>query len=53
MARFCGVEIGLRRETGFDLGQVTYIGTSLVAQMVKSPPADVGDERDAGSIPGL
>ena len=28
-------------------------GTFLVAQMVKNPPANAGDIRDMGSIPGL
>ena len=28
-------------------------GASLVVQVVKNPPADAGDTRDAGSIPGL
>jgi len=29
------------------------IRASLVAQMVKNPPANTGDMRDMGSIPGL
>ena len=29
------------------------IGASLVAQMVKNPPAKTGDMRDMASIPGL
>ena len=34
----------------------TYLhmhGASLVAQMVKNPPANAGDARDTGLIPGL
>ena len=27
-------------------------GASLVAQLVKNPPANAGDARDVGSIPG-
>ena len=30
-----------------------YIWASLVAQVVKDPPAKAGDSRDVGSIPGL
>ena len=28
------------------------MGVSLVAHIVKNPPANVGDARDVGSIPG-
>ena len=28
-------------------------GASLVAQLVKNPPANAGDTRDVGSVPGL
>ena len=30
-----------------------YIRASLVAQLAKNPPANAGDKRDLGSIPGL
>ena len=30
-----------------------FLGASLVALVVKNPPAEAGDIRDAGSIPGL
>ena len=29
-----------------------FLGTSMVAQMVKNSPANAGDIEDAGSIPG-
>ena len=31
----------------------TYLGASQVALVVKNPPANAGDIRDTGSIPGL
>ena len=34
-------------------GKRKDLGTSLVAIVVKNPPANAGDIRDAGSIPGL
>ena len=30
-----------------------YIWSSLVAQVVKNPPANAGDSGDTGSVPGL
>ena len=30
-----------------------FLGSSQVSQVVKNPPASVGDERDSGSIPGM
>ena len=32
---------------------MTYLGASQVALVVKNPPANAGDIRDLGSIPGL
>ena len=32
---------------------MNHIGVSQVALVVKNPPANVGDTRDVGSIPGL
>jgi len=31
----------------------SYFGTSQVARVVKNPPANTGDIRDSGEIPGL
>ena len=30
-----------------------FIGLSITGSMVKHPPANAGDKRDVGSIPGL
>ena len=35
-----------------NLGVISLIGASQVALVVKNPPANEGDLRDAGSIPG-
>ena len=32
---------------------IPYLRASQVALVMKNPPANVGDIRDAGSIPGL
>ena len=32
---------------------IKYFGASQVAPVVKNPPANAGDVRDVGSIPGL
>ena len=53
-----GIPIPQPRKTS-DLYRLLYklpkalSGASLVVQVVKNPPADAGDTRDAGSIPGL
>ena len=36
-----------------NLWKIGIIGASLVAQVVKNPPANAKDIRDAGLIPGL
>ena len=36
-----------------NLWKIGIIGASLVAQVVKNPPANVKDIRDAGLIPGV
>ena len=36
----------------FSTGKMTPFGASQVALMVKNPPANAGDVRDAGLIPG-
>ena len=36
----------------FSLDSYIETGTSQVAQVVKNPPANAGDIRDTGSIPG-
>ena len=42
------------RSPGEGIGYpLQYSWASLVAQLVKNPPANAGDARDAGSIPGL
>ena len=38
---------------GFLNNEKMYFGASQVALVVKNPPANTGDVRDVGSIPGL
>ena len=45
---------GSGRSAGEGIGYLLqYSWASLVAQLVKNPPANAGDVRHAGSIPGL
>ena len=39
-------------DVGENLWKIGIIGASLVAQVVKNPPANAKDIRDAGLIPG-
>ena len=51
MSHFCGFDAVFHRTGGKEGDSATHVGFPGVAAG-KSPPANAGDTRDAGSIPG-